>query len=124
MDLDQHAHKLGKLLSNFQSLELLLRVFLQGDKPLGLPPMSNLFVSPVGTVVPISDITNYDSLGRLIERYNVQMETLKKPTLDVTLVEVRDALAHGRVSSEATGEEQLRLLKFSKPSKDATTVTV
>ena len=122
MDLNEHALRLGKLLANLQSLELVIRLFLQRDKPLGVPPGTNLFAYPVGAVIPLNEITSYDGLGRLIRRYNREMNPLGKPTIDETIVDLRDALAHGRVSSEATGPEQLRLVKFSEPKNNNVTV--
>lgn len=119
MTLDEHARHLGGLLANFQSLEFILRGFLQNSpsaRPIGIPYGTDIYSLPVGTDLPESELTSYDSLGQLIEKYNVEIAKLGQPPIDETLVEIRDALAHGRASTDHP-ENNLRLLKFSKPDK-------
>jgi len=118
-ELAEYALHLGGLLSNFHSLEFVLRIFLQsqpGARSTGIPYGVDIYSFPVGTDLMESEITSYDSLGQLISKFNAQMKKANRPLIDPTLVEVRDALAHGRVSGAAVGS-QLRLLKFDKPSK-------
>jgi hypothetical protein len=123
MTLDEHARQLGGLVGNFQSLEFLLRVFLQGSAPLdGIPYGTDIYSFPIGTVLPENELTNYDSLGKLIRRFNAEMTVQGRPEIDGSLVEVRDALAHGRVSSDAE-DKDLRLLKFSRPKNGKVRVT-
>ena len=50
------------------------------------------------------------------------MTERRAPKLDTTLIDLRDALAHGRVSA-AEQNETLRLVKFSKPNGGLTRVT-
>ena|SRR5689334_257344 len=117
MDLNQHARHLGSLVANFQTLEFLLRAFLQqlpGARPLGIPQGQDIYSSPVGSELHESELTSYESLGQLIDKYNDEAERRASPKIDRTLVDVRDALAHGRVSAEAPNTD-LRLLKFDKP---------
>lgn len=115
MTFDEHARQLGGLVANFQSLEFVLRVFLQGSAPLnGIPYGTDIYSFPIGTVLPKNELTNYDSLGKLIRRFNAEMTVQGRPEIDSSLVEVRDALAHGRVSGAAE-DKNLRLLKFSTP---------
>lgn len=117
MPLDQHAIHLGGLIANLQSLEFLLRAFLQklaSARPLGIPYGTDVYSYPVGTELPESELTSYDSLGQLIDKYNAEMRKLGHPKIDPTLVELRDALAHGRVSA-GTIDENLRLVKFDRP---------
>jgi hypothetical protein len=117
MTIDKHALSLGKLLGNFQSLEFLLRAFLHQlptASPSGVPNGTDIYSFPVGTELAVCSLTSYDSLGQLIDKFNSAMEQRGLPGIDRTLVEIRDALAHGRVS--ASDENMpLRLLKFSKP---------
>ena len=118
MTLDEHAMQLGRLVANFQSLEFLLRAFLQDTpsaRPVGVPHGTDIYSYPVGTDLPESELTSYDSLGQLIGKYNKEIGKRGLPPIDETLVEIRDALAHGRVSA-ADPENNLRLLKFSKPA--------
>jgi hypothetical protein len=116
MTLDEHVNHLGGLVGNFQSLEFSLRAFLQGlptAQPIGLPQGANIYSFPVGTELPENELTSYDSLGDLIEKFNAEMKRRSFSGIEPTLVEVRDALAQGRVSALSMNDN-LRLLKFDK----------
>jgi hypothetical protein len=122
--LEEHAFYLGCLVGNFQSLEILLRMFLTSlpdARPHGLPHGEDMFLYPVGTSLPLNDITSYDALDKLIRKFNVVAARQGLPEIDISLVEVRDALAHGRVSATAQGET-LRLVKFTRPISGQVTV--
>ena len=113
----EYARYLGGLMANFHSLEFILRAFLQElptAKPISISSGTNLFSSPVGTELPENEITSYDSLGQLIGKFNSVMESRGLAEIDKTLVDVRDALAHGRVSADSPNDTLL-LLKFDKP---------
>ena len=125
MDLEVHAKYLGSLIGNFHSLEFILRAFLQklpSARPYGLPEGTDVYAFGVGRELPENEMTSYDSLGQLIDKYNNEMRKRKEKELDQTLVEIRDALAHGRVSAEQP-DRPLRLVKFSKPSQGRVKVT-
>lgn len=125
MTLDEHAKHLGGLVGNFHSLEFILRAFLQtlpNARPIGVPHGTDLYTFPVGAQVPENELTSYDSLGQLIQRFNSEMQHRGLPIMDVSLVDVRDALAHGRVSAK-TITDNLRLLKFDKPANGTVRVT-
>lgn len=118
MTLDNHARGLGGLLGNFHSLEFVLRVFLNrlpGARPMGVPHGTNIYLAPVGTELPENDMTSYDSLGQLFGKFNAEMARRGHAQLDMALVELRDALAHGRVSASVP-DDTLRLIKFDKPT--------
>ena len=117
MTLDDHTKYLGALIVNFQSLEFILRAFLSklpNARPFGLPHGTDIYLSAVGSDLPLNDMTSYDSLGQLIEKFNAEMRSRGGTGLDPTLVHLRDALAHGRVSGAVPGDV-LRLIKFDKP---------
>lgn len=125
MTFDEHARQLGGLVANFQSLEFALRAFLQGlpsAPPIGIPYGTDIYSFPAGHVLPENELTNYDSLGTLIRRFNAEMSVQGLPEIDSNLVEVRDALAHGRVSG-LREDTNLRLLKFDKPRNGRVRVT-
>jgi len=125
MTLDEHVRHLGGLVANFQSLEFILRAVLQASpsaRPIGIPHGTNIYSYPVGAELPLNELTSYDSLGELIAKFNSQAAQLGLPAVDATLVEIRDALAHGRVSADVI-ENDLRLLKFSKPDDGSVRVT-
>lgn len=81
-----------------------------------------IYLSPVGTELPENDITSYDSLGQLFTKFNLEMLSRGHPQLDMGLVDLRDALAHGRVSA-AVQDDTLRLIKFDKPKNGKARVT-
>jgi hypothetical protein len=81
----------------------------------GIPNGNDLYSFSVGQNLPESDLTSYASLGALIAKYNDTAQEQGLTKIDDTLVEIRDALAHGRVSAELTSDT-LRLIKFSKAS--------
>lgn len=117
MTLDEHCNLLGKLVGHFQSLEFILRGFLQklpSARPIGIPYGTDIYSFSVGTELPESEITSYDSLSTLIGKFNSEMKKQGLSTIDATIEEVRNALAHGRVSS-STPDDNMRLLKFDKP---------
>lgn len=125
MTPDEHVRLLGRLLANLQSLEFLLRVFLghlPGAKPMGVPYGTDIYAFPVGAELPENDMTSYDSLSQLLSKFNREMNCRGEATIDESLVELRDALAHGRVSA-AVEDENLRLLKFDKPRDGKVRVT-
>lgn len=125
MNLRDHAYHLGSLLANLQSLEFLIRAYLASlpsAVPSGLPHGTDIYTIPVGGTLPANAIIDYDALGQLIEKYNESARQMGNTELEATLVDLRDALAHGRIS--VPGEsEQLRLIKFSKPRNGVVTVT-
>lgn len=117
--LERYALLVGKLVINLQGLELLLRTFLQeqpGADPTGLPADQHIFSPTVGSILNLCPLTNWDTLGELIGKYNAIAEAKSRPTLDPTLVDIRDALAHGRIAALEFGTPT-RLIKYSKPLK-------
>ncbi len=114
---DEHALWLGTLVANFHSLEFCLRAFLQSlpnARPIGLPGGTDLYAFQEGAKVPESEITSYDTLGRLIKKFNDEMTRRGQSGIDDSLVRVRDAIAHGRVSAPKPNA-RMQLLKFSVP---------
>ena len=116
-DMDPFFRDLGEVQSKLMSLEYLLRTFLFRDA--GLPFMQGFDSISVGDVIDANPFTNYDTLKVLIRKYNDAVR-LKDAALVVhpSVVDIRDALAHGRVYWKSK-ESQPRLLKFS-PVDDAT----
>lgn len=118
------AQGLGKVLTNLLSLEVCLRLFLydlQGLKrPTGgsTPPQHDFTNPTLGAWVPLTPLTSYETLGKLIRKVNSSLEERgREDRIDPSLVDLRDALAHGRVLS-LKPEGPMRLVKFSKPCGD------
>jgi hypothetical protein len=132
-DAQLYAEKLGRLQGNLLSLEFVLRAFLVNDALMytveggvsqAFPQHSSLDKLKVGDCVPVNAFTNYDTLGQLIAKYNTRVNRAANDLcIDAELVDVRDAIAHGRVSAPDIAEP-LHLLKFSKPEPGINSVRV
>lgn len=118
----EHVKRVGEIVVNLQSLEFLLRMFLFGVRHEQADRRYEDLA--VGDVVNENSITNYHTLGQLIKDYNTYVfksnPALKLPRND--LVNLRDALAHGRIYSVAPNGD-CALLKFSKPVDGKTETT-
>jgi hypothetical protein len=120
MESDNHAVHLGGLIANFHSLEFILRSFLQKQpnaRPYNLPFGKDLYTYPVGTELEVNEMTSFDSLGELVKKFNKFAKNENLKLLDERIVDIRDALAHGRISAPSSNY-QLRLIKFSRPNKN------
>ncbi len=114
---------IGKIIMNLQSLEVALRLFL--DESVG-PPDHNLHFEQLtqGDKVSKSPLTNYDTLRQVMKKFNKRLEALGvSKRVDESLVDVRDALAHGRVLGFQP-KGPLRLFKFAKPDRKSGKVEV
>jgi len=119
MDHEDHIRGLGLLVSYFQALEFALRAVCKNNEIHKMYKI-NYSTLKAGDSVPVDAMTNYDSLGTLIEKYNTL--TTQELRIDIGLVAIRDALAHGRVFSD-TPTQPMRLFKFEKPKNGMTTVS-
>lgn len=111
--------RMGKVVINLRSLEFLLRFFLfTDDVRLGGSGVRGDRVDyqnlKVGDLVPENAFTSYDDLGKLIDKYNERVPCFEL-TVDRSVVDLRDALAHGRVLAFAEFGPW-HLLKFAKPN--------
>lgn len=125
-EADRHALNLGKLVGNIQSLEFALRAFLVNDEIASgalFAQSANLQDMNVDDIVSENAFTNYNNLRQLIRKYNRHPKIISASLdIDETLVDVRDAISHGRVSA-ASPSSSLRLLKFGKPENHQAKVT-
>jgi hypothetical protein len=116
MHLSEHTAIMGRLLVSFQCLEYAMRTFLyeRHDPPHEpLAPGSDLNSMSFGDVVPENAITRWDSLTHLIKRYNRAVGE-GELAVDPGLVDLRDALAHGRMAGSLS-EGNFALVKFTRP---------
>ena len=123
---DSHVSNLGKLVVNLQALEFALRAFLVNEeiaRGASFSQSKDLYQMNEGEVVPENAFTSYDHLGDLINKYNNNAKVVSAGlAIEHNLVRIRDAIAHGRVSSD-TPSGCLRLLKFGKPKNKKVKVT-
>ena len=111
IDCQTHAECFGQLFSDLLSLELMLRLCLL-RKSSQESSMKNLEKLKKGDPVDENAVTNYDSLGDIIGKFNLAFD--KTYWIDETrVVDLRNALAHGRIIS--TKPYPMRIYKFNKP---------
>ena len=110
MNHDDHAKGVGKIVSNLELLEFLIRIYLSSANNQKIE-----FPTSTTTELPETYITNYMSLGDLTDKYNEGLTSAEQiHCVDIEVVKVRDALAHGRIFSH-TESFPITLYKFSKP---------
>ncbi len=113
----------GRIMTNLQSLEFAIRLFL--DSAVGpRDPDLRLRDLHEGELVAESHFTNYGSLRDVAKQMNRRLEELGiTERVDESLVDIRDALAHGRVIAfEENGP--YRLLEFSRSRRGSGQVEV
>jgi hypothetical protein len=120
MDHEDHVRYLGILVSYFHALEFALRAVLKNQEK---GKVKKIVYSRLrkGDTVPEDAMTNYDSLGSLIDKYNKIAP--KELTITKGIVATRDAIAHGRVFSDVQSLP-VNLYKFDKPKNGTVTVAV
>jgi len=111
MTPNQHISLLGGIMTNLHYLEFKLRRFLLNAQKIDTTELWDEWHGlKLGAVVPANRLTDYSSLGKLIEDYNKLVPAEHQVALAV--VDLRDALAHGRVTT--LGSFPMKLVKFSK----------
>ena len=82
MNYDDHCINLGRLWGDIQVLEVTLRIFLTETSP------------------SRNYITNQHTFGELVVEYNGQLSKAERSlySVDSTVIQIRNALAHGLVS--------------------------
>ena len=86
MNYDDHCIGVGKLWGNLQRLEVTLRLFLTEANP------------------SENHITNRDTFGTLVKKYNGQLSKDEQSySVDTSVVDIRNALAHGLVRGRMKG---------------------
>jgi hypothetical protein len=118
---------MGTLIVNLQSLEFALRGFLYNCE-IGWANKSGAdFLGNIeeGQQLEENAFTNYDTLAKLIEKYNSSIRS-RDPSLEVdsNIVRIRDALAHGRIASDSPDpSEPNKLVKYDRPKDGYVRVT-
>lgn len=120
--MDDIAGGIGRIMTNLLSLEFAIRLFLyelEGPQDLSF----DIDQTAVGTRVNETPLTNYDALGTLIKKLNILLSRRGLAArIDESLVELRDALAHGRLLSPQP-QGPFRLHKFGKPQNGLVLLT-
>ncbi len=78
----------------------------------------------VGDLIDEDEFSNFDTLGSLIAKFNSDIGARDQSlTIDTSVTDIRDLIAHGRVAGDAEDTATLRILKFTKPSNGKVAVT-
>ncbi len=113
---ERHALNLGKLLGMLQSIEMGSRMaIVKLDKRAADQVQSQLPQLKAGDMVEINALTNSDDLRQTLEKYNKRASLDRRIEIE-PIVNLRDALAHGRAFGFGS-VKPLRLLKFSRKTK-------
>lgn len=113
---ENHAalpERLGRLVANLLSLESSLRLFLlkvDGDDFVDLNPHA----APVGEWLNLTALTDFRPLSHVVDRYNKLAEIDGESVIESKIVELRNAIAHGRLGA-VDGEDCFRLIKYGSP---------
>lgn len=106
---DEHLTGWGKVAGNLLAVEHVMRIFLcdaSGEK-LEYP-------TPGQSDVAVSHLTNRDSLGEIIRKFNDQLNSAEANfKVDTNIVQIRDAFAHGRLIASAAAFP-VTLYKFGR----------
>lgn len=113
MDWKVHLNGVGSIVTNLQALETVLRAFLteRYGQCAKFPKLGD-------ETACRSYLTAYASLGDLLQDYHNDLSENEKQkfSIDPTVVQVRDALAHGRlISRGGDPATPYELWKFGKP---------
>src|SRR5665213_103137 len=95
MTAQDHVVAVGSIITNLQGLETVIRIFLARtkDQKWRFPSSSDEFVDE-------NYVTNFRSLGSLIDEYNGLLSNDEQEfKVDRSVVDIRDAFAHGRLLS-------------------------
>jgi hypothetical protein len=112
-----HALNLGKIVGNLLSLEMGARLaIVKHDEWAAKQVQSQLPQVKAGDLVELNAFTNLDDLENTLKKFNKRAPS--NCHLDVDpIVNLRDALAHGRTFGFGA-VKHLRLLKFGGKAKD------
>lgn len=121
--MNDTASELGKIVSNLQSIEFALRMFLLAAN--GESSSTKYFDLKINDEIGEDSFTNYDTLDQLIKKYNEHVTVVDKALcISVKVVALRNALAHGRVfSTNPSPNHPYQLFKFTKPANGKVKVT-
>ena len=103
MKVEEHTQWVGAIVTNLQALETVLRYFLGKlrNEAMEFPKVGD-------QTVKFSYLTRRTSLGKSIRTFNEALaEPEKQFEVDIGVVHIRDAIAHGRLVT--TTELPLRL---------------
>jgi hypothetical protein len=116
--------RLGRLLSNIIQLEFAVRVGLHFQEREDTRMSTEvLHTIREGDLLPENYLTNWMQLSELVDDYNARESARGGATIDEGIVELRHALAHGRLTA-STLTSEMSLFRFSQPDRRTKRVMV
>ena len=101
-----HLYHLGQLMGNLSVFEMAVRIFLcKHHNEKWKPPKKG------DKIVPETHMTNFNSLGEIVKKYNKISE--EKYKIDPFVVRLRDGIAHGRIITMESME--IGIFKYAQP---------
>ncbi len=125
IDMWNYPTNIGRLVINLHSIEVVIRLFLSINE-VGSQNTIRLAQSvrsfEINQEVDENKFTNYDTLKTLINEYNkiISSYSYNDLVIDIELVKLRDAMAHGRAFylEQYPPYTTMLLLKFSNPREN------
>ena len=117
--VQNYIYHLGLFWQNFNNLELHLRIYLNKKNGNDGFHVKNCLNMQIGEESDDNAITDYKSFRELCESFNAYQ--IEEDKIDFkNFIELRDALAHGRISGDIHGN--MSVIKYSKPKNGKVTV--
>jgi hypothetical protein len=111
-NVKDYCFALGHFWQNFNNLELFLRLYLNQKNGKDNIYGYSFLELPIKTECEENPMTDWKTFGELCKLFNSYQDTNNK--IDFTeIVELRDAMAHGRVTGDS--EANMYVIKYSKP---------
>jgi hypothetical protein len=114
LTIDDYNKGIGAITMNIQALESAIRFFFfrKNDEQNPFPKAKK------GELVPSSSLVTHRQLRKWIRKYNscLSKEEVTKYSISEDILEVRDALAHGRLVAPDPPELPYTLWSFGEPS--------
>lgn len=111
-NFENYIYCLGFFWQNFNNLELQLRIYLNRKSGNDGFHVRNCLNMKVGEECKENAITDFKSFGDLCKSFNSYQEENNKIDFN-DFIALRDALAHGRVAGDNSGN--MSVIKYSKP---------
>ncbi len=125
--IPNHAQWMGALIVNLQSFEFALRGFLYNCETGWTNQRGSRFFENIteGQQIEVNAFTNYDTLAKLIEKYNNIVRSRDSDLqVEPAIARTRDALVHGRIPGRSPSlDAPLRLVKYDRPADSSVRVT-
>jgi len=111
MSVQEFNSQVGAIVMNLQAIETAIRFFFYKKNG-----ETSSFPKPGGKETPSSSLTAYRELGKWVRKFNSSLTKEEVPKYGITnnIVEIRDAIAHGRLVAPQPPGLPYTLWKFGQ----------